>query len=40
MGENSSAPVAKRVDTTNEDNKYKMPEEKLIQLKAIDWPKF
>ena len=40
MGENSYPSVAPRVDTTNEDNKYRTLVEKLIQLEANDWPKF
>ena len=40
MGENSSASVAQRADTTNEDNKYRTLIEKLIQLDVNDWPKF
>ena len=40
MRENSYAPVAQRVDTTNQDNKYRTLVEKLIQLEANDWPKF
>ena len=40
MGENSYASVARRADRTNEDNKYRTLEEKLIQLEASGWPKF
>ena len=40
MGENSYASVARRVDITNEDNKYRALVEKLIQLKTNDRPKF
>ena len=40
MGESSYASVARRADRTNDDNKYKILEEKLIQLEANDWPKF
>ena len=40
MGESSYTSVARRTDRTNEDNKYRMLVEKLIQLKANDWPKF
>ena len=38
MGENSYASVASRADTTNQDNKYRILVEKLIQLEANDWP--
>ena len=40
MGENSYASVARRVDKTNQDNKYRTLVEKLIQLEANEWPKF
>ena len=40
MGESSFVSVARRADRTNEDNKYRTLEEKLIQLEANDWPKF
>ena len=40
MGENSYAFVARRTDTTNQDNKYRTLVEKLIQLEANDRPKF
>ena len=40
MGENSYASVAWRVDTTNQENKYRTLVEKLIQLEVNDWPKF
>ena len=40
MGENGYTSVAQRVDTTNQDNKYRTLVEKLIQLEANDWPKF
>ena len=40
MGENSYASVARRVDRTNDDTKYKTLVEKLIKLEANDWPKF
>ena len=40
MGENSNASVARRVDTTNEDNEYKTLAEKLIQLETNDCSKF
>ena len=40
MGENSCTTVAKRADTTNQDNKYRTLVEKLTQFKANDWPKF
>ena len=36
----TSASIARRTDTTNEDNKYRTLVEKLIQLEANDWPKF
>ena len=29
-----------RADTTNQDNKYRTPREKLIHLEANDWPTF
>ena len=40
LGENSNASAAQRVDRTNEDNKYRILMEKLIQLKVNVWPKF
>ena len=40
MGENSYFSVAWRVDTINEDNKYRVFVEKLIQLELNDWPTF
>ena len=40
MGENSFASVARRADTTNQNNKYRALMEKLIQLEADNWPKF
>ena len=40
MGESSYASVARRANTTNQGNKYRMILEKLIQLEANDWPKF
>ena len=40
MGENSYASVARRANTTNDDNKYRTLVEKLIQLETNDWPKF
>ena len=40
MGENNNAFVARRADTTNQDNKYRILVEKWIQLEANDWPKF
>ena len=40
MGENSYVSVAQRVDTTNQDNKYRTLMEKLIQLEANNWPNF
>ena len=40
MGENRYASVARRADTTNEDNKYRTLVEKLIKLETNDWPKF
>ena len=40
VGENSYASVVWRADTTNQDNKYKILVEKLIQLEMNDWPKF
>ena len=39
MGENSYAYVAQRMDTVNQDNKYRTLMEKLIQLELNDWPK-
>ena len=40
MGENSYTFVIRRVDATNEDNKYITLVEKLIQLEVNDCPKF
>ena len=40
MGENSYATNARRVDTTNQNKKYRILVKKLIQLEANDWPKF
>ena len=40
MGESSYTSVAQRADRTNDDTKYRTPMEKLIKLKATDWPKF
>ena len=40
MGESNYASVARRANTTNQDYKYRIHEEKLIQLEANDWPKF
>ena len=40
MGENSYTSVAWRADTTNQDNRYRMLVEKLIQLEANDRSKF
>ena len=40
MGESSYVSVTRRADRTNDDNKYRTLVEKLIQLKANDWPKF
>ena len=40
MGESSYVSVARRANTTNQDNKYGTLVEKLIQLEATDWPKF
>ena len=40
MGENSYDSVARKVDTTNQGNKYKTLVEKLIQLEKKDWLKF
>ena len=39
MGESSYASVARRVDRTNDGNKYRILEEKLIKLETNDWPK-
>ena len=39
MGENRYASVAWRADTTTQD-KYRNLMQKLIQLKANDWPEF
>ena len=40
MGESSYASVARRVDRTNDDTKYRTLVEKLLKLEANDWPKF
>ena len=40
MGESSYASVAWRADRTNDDNKYRTLEDKLIKLEANDRPKF
>ena len=40
LGESSYASIARRADRTNDNNKYRTLVEKLIQLDAIDWPKF
>ena len=40
MGENSYTSVARRVDTTNQDNKYRKLMEKLIWLEVNDLPKY
>ena len=40
MGERSYAPVARRVDRNNDDNKYWTLVKKLIKLEANDRPKF
>ena len=40
MGENSYAFVARRADTINQDNKYRVLEKKLIQREPNDWLKF
>ena len=40
MGESSYASVARRLDRTNDDTKYRTLVEKLIKLDANDWPKF
>ena len=40
MGENGYSSVAQRMNTTNQDNKYRSLVEKLIQLEANDWPRF
>ena len=40
MEENSYSSVAQRVNTTNEDNKYRALVEKSIQLETNDWSKF
>ena len=40
MGESSYDFVARRANTTNQDNKYRTLVEKLIQLEANDGPKF
>ena len=39
-GESSYASVARKADRTNDDTKYTTLVEKLLQLKANDWPKF
>ena len=39
MEKSNYASVARRVNTTNEDNKYRTLMEKLIQLEANYWPK-
>ena len=39
-GENHYATVARRADTTNQDNKCRTLVEKLIQLEVNGWPKF
>ena len=40
MGESSYASVARRVDRTNDDSKYRTFMEKLLKLEASDSPKF
>ena len=40
MGENSYASVARRMDTINQDNKYRVLVQKLIKLEQNDWSKF
>ena len=40
MGESSYTSVARRVDRTNDDYKYRTLVKKLIKLEANDWPKF
>ena len=40
MGESSYAYVARRADRINDDTKYRTLVEKLLKLKANDWPKF
>ena len=40
IGENVYASVAWRVNTTNQDNKFRSFVDELIQLEANDWPKF
>ena len=40
MGESSYASVARRVDRTNDDTKYRILVEKLLKLEANDWSKF
>ena len=40
MGKSTYAPVARRENTTNQDNKYRILVVKLIQSEAIDWQKF
>ena len=40
MGESSYASFARRAGRTNDDSKYRTLVEKLMKLKANDWPKF
>ena len=40
LREKSYASLVRRADTTNEDNKYRTLQEKLIQLEVNDWSKF
>ena len=40
MGENSYASVAWRADTINQDDRYRILVEKLIQLEPNDCPTF
>ena len=40
MGKNNYASVAQRVDTTNQDNKYRTLMGKLIYMEPNDWPNF
>ena len=40
MGENSYASVARRADTINQYNRYRVLVGKLIPLEPNDWPKF
>ena len=40
MGESDHSSVARRVDRTNDDNKYRTLVKKLILLEANDWLKF